>query len=151
MSKTAPDSEVGRNRRRLLINPKFQTAFAVYAVISTLLLVPFFLVANSYFFDLFAKKAASLGLAPDHELVQFMDRQQALLVVVFLGFTILMVLVNIVVSYILSNRIAGSLYRVTNVMNQTTDLNNAGKAHPRNKDFFNEVLVAYNSLIDRLK
>lgn len=144
-------SESRSHRRRLLINPKFQMTFALYAIVSTLMLAPFFIAVNWYFFNLFANKARSLGLGPDHELLQFVDSQQVLIVVVFIGVTFLAIMVNLVISYMISNRIAGSLYRLTYIMNQTTDLSAAEKAHPRKYGFFNEVLVAYNQLLDRLK
>lgn len=144
--------EAGKNRRRLLINPRFQTVFALYAISTTLFMAPYFIVANYYFFNLFAKKAQSLGYGPEHELVKFVDSQQVLLVVAFIVVMMIALSVNLVVSYIISNRIAGSLYRLTYIINQTTDLATAEKAHPRSKyDFFNDLLIAYNNLLDRLR
>lgn len=78
-----PHTKVPR-RKRLLINPQFQALFALYAVVTTLLMVPIFFAVNYYFFNLFSAYALSLGLPPNHEILQFAARQQTLLVVVFL-------------------------------------------------------------------
>jgi hypothetical protein len=136
-------------RKRLLINLKFQALFALYAVVTTLIMVPFFVVANYYFFNRFDEKASAIGLPPSHEIVQFVKRQQTLMVVVFIFATVFVILVNMIVSYIVSNRIAGSMYRLTTAMNQANDIASAEKIHPRRHDFFTEVLEAYNQLLDR--
>lgn len=137
-------------RKRLLINPQFQAVFALYAAITTLLMVPIFVAANYYFFNLFANKAHSLGLPPEHKLLEFVEQQQTFMVVVFIMATCLALFINVISSYIFSNRIAGSMYRLTTVMNQAMDAETANKIHPRKFDFFKEVLEAYNQLIDRL-
>ncbi|MGZ3723945.1 MAG: hypothetical protein ACXVA9_13470 [Bdellovibrionales bacterium] len=138
-------------RKRLLINPQFQAVFALYAIVTTLLMVPIFIAGNFYFFNLFSTKAHMLGLPPEHELLQFVDRQQTLMVVVFILGTFVAVSMNVVFSYMFSNRIAGSLYRLTTVMNQTMDVASANKIHSRKFDFFTDVYEAYNQLLDRLR
>jgi len=142
---------MGKNvrRKRLLINPQFQAIFAMYAVVTTLAMVPLFMVANFYFFTLFKGKAASLGLPPEHELVQFAERQQTLMIAVFIGATLLAVAINLVISYVFSNRIAGSMYRLTTEFNQTQHLSQASPIQPRQKDYFTEVTEAYNRLLER--
>lgn len=151
----AVDAEVAQanslRRKRLLINPAFQGLFALYAVVTTLVMVPIFVAANFYFFNLFSVKARALGLPDEHELMQFVERQQTLVVVVFILATVLALVLNVILSYIFSNRIAGSLYRLKVVMNQTTDIESARKIHARKVDFFKDLYEAYNSLIDRLK
>lgn len=139
------------SRKRLLVNPRFQALFALYAIGTTLLMVPIFIAANFYFFHIFFSKARLVGLPPDHELLQFVERQQMLMIAVFFGLTILAVLVNVVFSYIVSNRIAGSLYRLLTIMNQVTDIEGARKIQPRKWDCFQDLYKAYNQLVDRLK
>lgn len=144
-------AEEKARRRRLLIDPAFQGMFAVYAVATTLIMVPLFLAANFYFFNLFAHKAQSVGLPPEHELLLFVERQRTLMIVVFLLSTTLALMINVVFSYIFSNRIAGSLYRLKSVMNQTNDLAQAKEVVPRDADFFKDLYSAYNQLLERFR
>lgn len=150
-SKTEIAKSRSPRRKRLLINPQFQAVFALYAVVTTLLMVPIFIAANFYFFNLFSSKAQSLGLAPEHELLQFVERQHSLMIVVFIFATFVAIMMNVVFSYIFSNRIAGSLYRLTTEMNQTMDIAHASKINARKFDFFKDVYAAYNQLLDRLR
>jgi hypothetical protein len=129
-------------RKRLLINPRFQAVFALYAILTTFVMVPIFVAANYYFFNLFAMKANSLGLPADHQLLQFVERQQKLMVVVFILATGLATMINVTLSYIFSNRIAGSMYRLTTTMNRSMNALNADKIHARKFDFFKEVYEA---------
>jgi hypothetical protein len=138
-------------RKRLLINPLFQAVFALYTFATTLLMVPIFFAANFYFIHKFAETAEKLGLAPDNQLLQFVRHQQTLMTVVFIVATALALFINIVFSFIFSNRISGSIYRLTSEMNQTDDLNTARKINARKFDFFQETFLAYNQLMDRLK
>ncbi len=151
MNPSQPGGAKTPQRRRLLISPKFQGVFALYTLATTLYMIPIFIAANYYFFNLFARKAQSLGLPPEHELMRFVDSQQVLIVVVFVGVTAVVLSANLVLSYIFSNRIVGSLYRLTNGMNQANDLATATKVQPREADFFQEVLMAYNHFLDRIK
>jgi len=136
-------------RKRLLINPQFQGRFALFAIVTTLLMVPIFIVANYYFFNLFAEKSRALGLPADHELMLFVERQQKLMALVFIGATLLAILINVVSSYFFSHRIAGSIFRLTSSMNQATDIRSAKTIQPRDEDFFQETHEAYNRLIER--
>jgi len=136
-------------RKRLLISPRFQTLVAVHAVITTLLIVPIFFVVEFYFFNLFILKAQAAGLPPEHELIQFMDRQRSLMVVLLCIATLLGILINLICSYIFSNRIAGSMYRLTTSFNQTLDIAHAEPIQSRKWDFFSEVFEAYNRLLER--
>lgn len=136
-------------RKRLLIDPQFQAVFACYAAILTIIMVPVFFLGNIYFFRLFEQKVNSLNLPNGTEILEFAERQQKLMVVVFIGATILAVLINVIVSYIISNRIAGSMYRLRTSMNQADNFANAQRIEPRKADFFQEVTKAYNQLLDR--
>ena len=138
-------------RKRLLINPAFQASFAVYAIVATLLMVPLFIFANYYFFNLFAQKALALGLPENHELLLFAERQEVLMRFAFLIATVVAIAINVIGAYIFSNRIAGSMYRLTNEMNQVMDLKGANPIGYRKKDHFGEVYEAYNQMLVRLK
>lgn len=145
----APTPAESLRRKRLLIDPMFQGVFALYAVISTIVLVPIFIAANFYFFNLFVAKARSLGLGDDHELFAFVDRQRSLIVVVFFAGTLLAIFINVVASYIFSNRIAGAMYRLRTEMAQARDWRSAQRIVPRKLDFFKDVTEAYNQLLER--
>src|SRR4051812_20214248 len=109
-------------RKRLLINPRFQASFALYAIVATLLMVPLFFFANYYFFNVFAEKVLALGLSENQELLQFAERQEVLMRLSFTFATLLAMAINVIAAYVFSNRIAGSMYRLTNEMNQVMNL-----------------------------
>ncbi len=142
-------SQESPRRKRLVIDPHFQAVFALYAVITTVVMVPVFLAANSYFFSLFASKAEAMGLPQDAELLNFVQRQQTLMIVVFICATILAIVINVIASYIFSNRIAGSMFRLKAALSQAKDFESAKKINPRKFDFFQDVTEAYNQLLDR--
>ena len=140
-----------KSRKRFLIEPRFQGALALFSLIGLCLTAGMYMITHVYFDHLFHSKALSLGLSPDHELVSFVDRQQNLIAVVFIAAIFLAGMVNVIISLMFSHRIAGSLLRLTNVINQTEDLAGVRSIAPRKSDFFVDLYEAYNHLVARLK
>jgi hypothetical protein len=145
----AAPEDLSHRRKRLLVDPKFQALFAIYTVATTVIVLPIFIAVDLYFFNLFAFKAREIGIPADSELFNFVGRQQLLIFFVFSGASLLAIVFNVFVSYVVSNKIAGTMYRLKNAFNQAEDLKSAKKITPRKFDFFRDVVDAYNALVDR--
>src|SRR4051812_16040070 len=99
-------------RNRYLIDPKFQLGFMKKAITAALAVIFVLFAANWYFFWKFRTLGLALQLPPEHVYFQFIQRQMTMMGVIFLVTALVVLLVIVMGGLILSNRIAGPIYRI---------------------------------------
>ena len=137
-------------RRNFLINPKFQITFLGYMFLIATLNIFLLFAANKYFFSTYYQEALDAGLNTNHMFFAFLHRQQAFMLWVTLGVSVLSTLLVVVGGLIISHKVAGPMYRLTGHMKRVAEGETESGVTFRDKDFFPEVAEAYNAQLQTL-
>lgn len=117
------------NRRRIFVMPRFQFIFLVYSF--SMAAIPLFVLSMS------------------RELMMYFEGTNVYMMVAL--FTSLTLVFLALVGILLSNRIAGPLYRVTRHLNDLAEGNASGEIRLRDNDYFTELAEAANKVIRKIK
>ena len=138
-------------RRIYLINPSFQMRFIGFMAVIALITVLVFYASNLLFFYNFIKIGQDLNFPPDHPFFRFIAEQKRIMTWIF-GLTSGLALVTIVVGgLMLSNRVAGPLYRFRTHLERIAESGAFDEVTFRKGDFFPELAQTFNRYMKRLK
>jgi methyl-accepting chemotaxis protein len=141
--------ETKSNRRKVfLVNPKFQlTMLGVFLGATILSLLAMYL-GNNYIFAEFSKKGLEAGLPSDHIYFVFLHNLEYLFSTIYLVATISTVLFFTIIGLVVTHRIAGPIYRLTQHMKKSKNEDKVTKILFRKGDYFPELTDAFNHMIE---
>ena len=137
------------NRKRYLINPRFQMSFLVFSSIVSILGMSVFFLSIKYFFWSFHQLGEKYGIPADHIFFKFIDDQSAKMNVLFLLTAIIVLIISLVGAVMLSHRVAGPIYRMTQHFNSIKSKADMKEVKFRKGDFFIELQNAFNHFIKK--
>ena len=135
-------------RNTYLVNPHFQFRFIFYVcswVLGLSLIYPLIIYS---LFDYFMRFAAVDSYGPTL-VALYRVRSQILILLALLELLVLGVLVGL--SFILSHRIAGPLYKLQNAFNEVRKGNYKGTLTFRKYDHFKELAKDYNAMLEAVR
>jgi signal transduction histidine kinase len=103
--------------------------------------------ANAYFFSVLQKNGALLNLPPDHVYFQLIHEQKALMNTIFIATAIGVNLLIYGWGVVVSNRIAGPIYRLCKHINEVVNGETDRDLSFREKDYFPEVAEEFNKIM----
>jgi signal transduction histidine kinase len=140
-----------KNRKIILINPRFQLAFMAYMVITAMVMIGIFYGANIYFINEFREMGQSIGLASDHVFFEFLDEQNSKLTLFFAVSAAVAFVMLCLASLFMSHRVAGPLYRLSGYMQDICEEKDVDEVKFRKRDFFPELAEGMNSVMRRYR
>ena len=137
-------------RKVILINPKFQLKISGYFAILSIINIGIFYGCIRYFFSLFTKMGAEVGLPKNHVYFMFVEDQVMAMNIVF-GVTSLITISFLMFSGVyISHKVAGPLYRLNKCMREMANGEmEVSEINFRNGDFFQELADGFNLFIKR--
>jgi hypothetical protein len=135
-------------RKQLLINPDFQLKILNYVSILNLSLLMIFFAVNFLLFEKMKDQGLSAGLPENHIYFEFLNSQQKGMVLLFLGGSIVSIIMIYWFGFYISNRIAGPIYNVTMNIDRMIKSGKVVKIRFRKGDFFPELADKLNELTD---
>jgi hypothetical protein len=140
-----------KNRTTFLTNPKFQLSFLGYTMGMAFVIIAVFYVSNVYFFMKFIAKGKEIGLPSGHVFFKFLREQQHTMDIIFLVTAIFAFVFLFMFGFFLSNRVAGSLYRMQDHLHKMKEAPDYKDLRFRRDDYFHEVADAINDFARHLK
>jgi len=131
-------------RTVFLTNPRFQLSFLGYTLGMAFVIIAVFYAANMYFFLKFIAKGKELGLPPTHVFFKFIREQQHTMDIIFVVTAVFAFVFLFMFGFFLSNRVAGSLYRMQDHLRQMKEAPEYKDLKFRRDDYFHEVADAIN-------
>lgn len=137
-----------QTRRVFLINKPFQYSILGWFSLLSFILIFIFYSTIWYFFYKLKQDAIAVGLPPGHVFFTFVSEQKLLIDKVFILSSIAALLVTLMGGLILSNKVAGPLYRLTKHLNGHTK-ESVTPVKFRKGDYFLEIQEAFNNFLKR--
>lgn len=139
----------GSNRRRkYLIHRKFQFTIIGFNLLIALLMLSAFFIENIYVFSTFT--------GPEYEeliggsiFFELLEEDRAKMKIALLITSVVTLAVMVIGGLVLSNRVAGPVYRIRNHMDDVMSGKTDRKLKFRTKDFFPELAESYNNFLRR--
>lgn len=140
-----------RQKRNLLINPVFQLSVIKY-FFGIFIMIGFVNLASVYFFFYkFKEKGIEVGLTPDHEFFTFIGEQEFAMYFLMGGALLIGLITLVFGGFIISHRVAGPLYRLTQHMKGFNQGDHElSKVKFRQGDYFNEIETEFNKLVEKI-
>src|ERR1700680_2170697 len=138
-------------RTIFLTNPRFQLSFLGYTLGMAFVIIAVFYAANMYFFLKFIAKGKEIGLPPTHIFFKFIKEQQHTMDIIFVITAAFAFVFLFMFGFFLSNRVAGSLYRMQDHLRQMKDADVYKDLKFRKDDYFHEVADAINDFARHFK
>lgn len=138
-------------RKKLLINPRFQTQFVAFSLVICLLVALFFFGSNLYFFHKLRGIGQTFGLANTNPFFTLISQQETMMQKILIFSTSCLLALITLAGLLFSHKISGPLLRLNERMADTSSLDNDNKLRFRKSDFFPELAHEFNQMIDRLK
>lgn len=140
-------------RTQLLINPKFQLQFAMNCLIPMLMMAAVFWLILEMFISKMVRIGQAQGLPGNHEYFQLIQAQRIELLQILLLFSLVLVILFFVWGLFYSHRIAGPIFKLTKWLDESQSLQEAvdQPVQFRKKDLFQEIPLALNSFLKKLK
>lgn len=149
-SKETPiETFLGIRRRKYLIHPRFQYTITGFNVALAGLLILLMYGENKYLFSKFTETQPEL--MNDPIIVQMVAEEKARLYSVLGISSAIILAVMMIGGMILSNRVAGPVYRLRKHMEDILSGKVSGDVHFREKDFFPELADTFNKVHDHYK
>ncbi len=145
-----PASGGSTRRRQFLINPKLQlTIIGFNCVLAVLAIIIFYFLNVNLFNEFVRPKDAEFVSDP---FIQQMVAEATSKLRMMFALTAAAVMCTMITGgLILSNRVAGPIYRLQKHINELISGKATGDVHFRDKDFFPELAESFNKLIAKLK
>lgn len=134
-------------RRQFLVNPKFQLTFIGFNLILALVAVFIFYLENVYLYKLFLD-TESPEMKLDPIIVQIAEEHFSRFKMVFLATSAAVFAAMFAGGLILSNRVAGPVYRLHKHLTAVVNGETKEDVKFRDKDFFPELAVVVNRLLE---
>src|SRR5271154_535364 len=145
MNNDAKKNNLGLLKRTIfLTNPRFQLSFLGYTMGMAFVIIAVFYAANMYFFLKFIDKGKEIGLPPTHIFFKFLKEQQHTMDIIFIVTAAFAFIFLFMFGFFLSNRVAGSLYRMQDHLRQMKETGQYKDLKFRKDDYFHEVADAIN-------
>jgi len=145
MDNNVKQKNVGILKRTIfLTNPRFQLSFLGYTLGMAFVIIAVFYAANMYFFLKFIDKGKEIGLPPTHIFFRFLKEQQHTMDIIFIVTAAFAFVFLFMFGFFLSNRVAGSLYRMQDHLRQMSESGQYKDLKFRKDDYFHEVADAIN-------
>jgi HAMP domain-containing protein len=154
MSREKKDSEKKMRfdtRKRFIINPGFQYRIMGYVALLCAVVIAILYFANVYFFSELHKTGMSIQLPPNHIYFQLLNEQQHFMRRIFIATSLGVALVVFCWGLILSNQIAGPIYRLSRHIQQVVQGKTDRNVSFRKRDFFPELAVEFNRLMAKMR
>lgn len=135
-------------RKIILINKPFQLSIIGWFALLSLVLIAVFYLSTWYFFYNFSREAMAAGLPPGHVFFKFLGEQQSFMNRIFILSSVGFFIILIAGGLIISHKIAGPLYRLTQHLNANSK-NSVSNVKFRKGDYFLEIQEAFNEFIKR--
>jgi len=136
-------------RRNYLINPGFQLRFLAYVAVSVLICLTTLYISNLLYFNGLTTQGQEIGLDPTHPYYELIKEQRQLLDRTYLTVAAVMFFLIMWSGLLMSHHIAGPLYKISRILKQVTeDASDPSRVHLRKRDFFEDLAVDVNSMID---
>ncbi len=137
-------------RRKFLINPEFQLRFLGYVLGIAVITILVFFVAKLVFFQQVQQYLLSIGMPPEHMVFRFISKQSVRMNWIFAAAALIESTLLTVWGLMISNRIAGPLYRLHREMISIADGSKNRIVSVREKDFFQEMAQAFNQVLKKM-
>ena len=131
-------------RTIFLTNPRFQLSFLGYTLGMAFVIIAVFYAANMYFFLKFIDKGKEIGLPSSHIFFKFLREQQHTMDIIFIVTAAFAFVFLFMFGFFLSNRVAGSLYRMQDHLHKMRESGQFKELKFRKDDYFHEVADAIN-------
>ena len=138
-------------RKKLLINRRFQLSFLLYTCGISIVIFLFCYISNHLFLWNFDKMGSEAGLPRSHPFYTLLERQSAFLDLTYIVTAVLILITLTVYGLYLSNRIAGSIYRLESFLKGRLQGKSEGAFRFRKNDYFQELEQPINELVERVK
>lgn len=138
-----------KQRRRYIVNPHFQWAFILRIIGMASVILAVFYLAHSVFFWRMTEQGAALGLPPEHPFFLFLESARGLMARLFFVTAAVIVGFIVMAGAMLSNRIAGPLYRLNQHMKAVARGEIDGPVSFRKHDYFQELADSFNDVIKK--
>ncbi|MFZ9595292.1 MAG: hypothetical protein ACO3A2_04355 [Bdellovibrionia bacterium] len=137
-------------RKKILINPKFQSTFTGFILTLALINVIVFFLNNWVFFKRLRHMGERFGIPPQSAFFSLLNDQQSLMNEVFFFTSVINLIIIGSLGLIFSHKISGPIHRLEK---QILGLNpeHLEPLKTRRGDYFPELITAVNSLIRKLK
>jgi len=136
------------DRKNYLINPTFQlTIVGVFIGISIIVNLIYFFSMNISFEEFFSL-GKQLGLPKESQFFKFITHQKDKFTNIFLVTSLLSSVVLIIFGILLSHKIAGPVYRITEDLKEMIKNKKTKEVHFRKGDFFIELTETFNNFLD---
>jgi hypothetical protein len=132
-------------------NPRFQLSFLSYVLAMVFTVIAIFYASNMYFFFKFAAKGKEIGLPPQHVFFKFLHEQQHSMDIIFLISALFCFLLVICIGFFISNRVAGSMYRMEDHLRKMTTKGDYVDLKFRRSDYFHELADSLNAFVRSIK
>ena len=136
-------------RKAYLINPLFQLQFMGWMGGIAFSVVAVFSIAHVIFFKNLRKLATEGGLAANHVFYRFIQDRESEMNAITLYTAGVVLLVVIIAGLLLSNKIAGPLYRFHQHLKKSSVDKKLTKVAFRKGDYFSEIADEYNNHINQ--
>lgn len=143
---------MNKNRRKQwIINKDFQHRFILYTLMPILATIFIFWMSVEAFFYRMIAIGEKYNIPANHGFYILLNSQKKELTLIFIIFSVLLSVLFFLWSVVLSNRIAGPLYRLNKYLSETQSLEESTKTPLkfRKNDFFMEIPEAFNQFIHR--
>ena len=141
----------GVNKRlKILINASFQLKFTGYFLLGVFLSLGFFYLAKMYYFKTLFEEGISLGLAHNHIYFKLLLKQEIFLHKILIVTLVSSFIFLFIFGLILSNRIAGPLYRLNDYFKKMSQGEDTGEMKFRKNDFFRDLPPNFNAFRDSI-
>lgn len=137
-----------KTRKVFLINRPFQYSILGWFSLLSFILIFIFYSTIWFFFYKLKQDAIAVGLPPEHVFFTFVSEQKLFIDKVFIVSSIVALIVTLVGGLILSNKVAGPLYRLTKHLDSHTK-DTATPVKFRKGDYFLEIQEAFNNFLKR--
>ena len=134
-------------RKRLLIQPKFQTSFIAGLNLISLSIIVVFYVALNLSYRRFERLGAAADLPANHVFYEFLHQQEAMMNHVFLITAAISSCALLVLGLILSNKIAGPIERMKDHLDQVVSGETESELQFRAGDYVDDLPDRVNRLI----
>ena len=136
------------DRKTYLINPTFQlTIVGIFIGISLVVNLIYFFSMN-FSFDEFFALGKELGLPQNSQFFKFISHQKDKFTNIFLATSLLSSVVLIIFGILLSHKIAGPVYRITEDLKAMIESKTTKEVHVRKGDFFIELSKTFNEFLN---
>jgi sensor histidine kinase YesM len=139
-----------RSTKKYLINPAFQFSVIRYFVFLFLILAAANFASVFYFFYKFKNQGLAVGLSSQHVFFRFIESQEQSMYFLMGGAILVSLIVLVLGGFVLSHKVAGPLYRLTQHMKRHNEEDKElSDVKFRKGDYFIEIQDEFNRLAER--